>query len=796
MGEMKDDSSLTIHLQCGLTREQINCRYSDLSLRFLKETACLFIERKFPTHGLTNVQDSIMLFRHDYNAKNILVHLETVSEVTDGILLEIFVSGRPIANGAGAADCRPHSYVIHSYKSPTFCDHCGGLLMGLVRQGLHCEYCGLNCHKKCAYNIPNYCSYALARPVMHTQESRDSTMSGVSGHLEVPASQKDHVRLRSPSRSSTSIRPPIIDEIMTNRVKVPHTFIIKSYNKPTVCKYCNKLLKGLFRQGLQCKDCKTNCHEKCAQSAPADCAGEPPSMASPTAVGQTDSTSDSGSTHNFDMTDMEQEVPSQHQNTPPAPHHETRGDQITVRRIHQTMKTGPKEVLPSLKEGWVVHFTSKNPTRLNHYWKLTSKYIVMYQSNIDQSVYNKIYLDKIFTIDPGVQYPAPHTFQLRTNNMVFYIGDKPQSSAAEEWAIRIKKSLMPIGRAEGVERRDKLFAALEDVFAYYQIFPDGVLGAGQFGVVYEATSRPTGKQVAIKVTDKPRLSEKEAIRMKQEIEILRSLNHPGVVNVDGFFENQQHVFIVMEKLCSDMLKFILATEKKRLPERMAKFFTYQILTALGYLHAKKIAHCDLKPENILLTSESDFPQIKLCDFGFAKIIGEQSFRKSLVGTPAYLAPEALTRNKRYNRLIDMWSVGIIIYVSLAGVFPFNENEDISDQIKNAAFLFPPNPWSEISETAIDLIKHVVVVEIKNRFTVYKAIQHRWFLDYQMYADLRKLESDVGVRYLTHEVDDARWEEYRRSRNLPGFAPAQPDYASVNYEDSDNEGSDMDEDMNL
>lgn len=291
-------------------------------------------------------------------------------------------------------------------------------------------------------------------------------------------------------------------------------------------------------------------------------------------------------------------------------------------------------------------------------------------------------------------------------------------------------------------------------------------------------------QVAVKVTDKPRLSEKEAMRMKQEVDILRGLDHPGIVTMGGFYENPQNVFIVMEKLSSDMLKFILSTEKKRLPERMAKFFSFQVLTALGYLHSKKIAHCDLKPENILLTSDSDFPQVKLCDFGFAKIIGEQSFRKSLVGTPAYLAPEALTRNKRYNRLLDMWSVGIIIYVSLAGVFPFRENEDLADQIKNAAFLFPADPWAEISEAAIDLVKHLVVVEIKNRFTVYKAAQHRWFLDYQMYADLRKLESEVGARYLTHEVDDVRWEEYRKSRNLPGFAPAQPDYFNSNYEDSE------------
>lgn len=145
--------------------------------------------------------------------------------------------------------------------------------------------------------------------------------------------------------------------------------------------------------------------------------------------------------------------------------------------------------------------------------------------------------------------------------------------------------------------------------------------------------------------------------------------------------------------------------------------------ALRHLHFKNIVHCDLKPENVLLASAEPFPQVKpagkcrrklsgsacgltrcaylpplqvkLCDFGFARIIGEKSFRRSVVGTPAYLAPEVL-RSKGYNRSLDMWSVGVIVYVSLSGTFPFNEDEDINDQIQNAAFMYPPTPWKDIS----------------------------------------------------------------------------------------------------
>lgn len=117
-------------------------------------------------------------------------------------------------------------------------------------------------------------------------------------------------------------------------------------------------------------------------------------------------------------------------------------------------------------------------------------------------------------------------------------------------------------------------------------------------------------------------------------------------------------------------------------------------------------------------------QVKLCDFGFARIIGEKSFRRSVVGTPAYLAPEVL-RERSYNRSLDMWSVGVITYVSLSGTFPFNEQEDINDQIQNAAFMYPQNPWKEITAEAIDFINNLLQVKTRKRLTVDKALCHTW-----------------------------------------------------------------------
>jgi protein kinase D len=183
-----------------------------------------------------------------------------------------------------------------------------------------------------------------------------------------------------------------------------------------------------------------------------------------------------------------------------------------------------------------------------------------------------------------------------------------------------------------------------------------------------------------------------------------------------------------------MLEMILNRKPARLTERVAKFVTYQILVALELLHSRHIAHCrliqtrlciistrsysivlgDMKPENILLTENVEYPHVKLCDFGYAKIIGENSFRKSLVGTPAYsrmlltnsritaytvrciLAPEVKQR-KVFNKSMDMWSMGVIVYVSLSGVFPFEEDRDIYEQIRNSNFMFPSDPWETVTE---------------------------------------------------------------------------------------------------
>lgn len=150
---------------------------------------------------------------------------------------------------------------------------------------------------------------------------------------------------------------------------------------------------------------------------------------------------------------------------------------------------------------------------------------------------------------------------------------------------------------------------ITEINQLYQIYPDEVLGSGQFGIVYGGVHKKTHRSVAIKVIDKLRFPTKQEAQLKNEVAILQNLQNHGVVNLERMFETPERIFVVMEKLKGDMLEMILSVG--RLNERVTKFIVTQILVALKHLHSRNIVHCDLKPENVLLSSDAEFPQVKV-----------------------------------------------------------------------------------------------------------------------------------------------------------------------------------------
>uniref|UniRef100_A0A452TKH1 protein kinase C n=1 Tax=Ursus maritimus TaxID=29073 RepID=A0A452TKH1_URSMA len=750
----------------------------------------------FPECGFYGMYDKILLFRHDPTSENILQLVKTASDIQEGDLIEVVLSASATFEDF---QIRPHALFVHSYRAPAFCDHCGEMLWGLVRQGLKCEGCGLNYHKRCAFKIPNNCSGVRRRRLSNVSLTGLSTVRTLL-FLFIKKKKKNEGK-RIPSYIG---RPIQLDKILMSKVKVPHTFAIHSYTRPTVCQYCKKLLKGLFRQGLQCKDCRFNCHKRCASKVPNNCLGEVTingDLLSPGAesdVVMEEGSDDNDSERNSGSVSKNISLPKYFDFSSPST-----SNNIPLMRVVQSVKHTKRKSSTVLKEGWMVHYTSKDTLRKRHYWRLDSKCITLFQNDTGSRYYKEIPLSEILSLEPAkpsaliLNGANPHCFEITTANVVYYVGENvvnpssppPNSSVltsgvgadvARLWEMAIQHALMPVipkgstvGSGTNSHRDISVSISVSncqiqenvDISTVYQIFPDEVLGSGQFGIVYGGKHRKTGRDVAIKIIDKLRFPTKQESQLRNEVAILQNLHHPGVVNLECMFGAFfLRVFNVMEKLHGDMLEMILSSEKGRLPEHITKFLITQILVALRHLHFKNIVHCDLKPENVLLASADPFPQVKLCDFGFARIIGEKSFRRSVVGTPAYLAPEVL-RNKGYNRSLDMWSVGVIIYVSLSGTFPFNEDEDIHDQIQNAAFMYPPNPWKEISHEAIDLINNLLQVKMRKRYSVDKTLSHPWLQDYQTWLDLRELECKIGERYITHESDDLRWEQYAGEQGL-------------------------------
>ncbi|XP_036592828.1 serine/threonine-protein kinase D1 isoform X3 [Trichosurus vulpecula] len=832
---------ISFHLQIGLSREPVlllQDSSGEYSLAHVREMACSIVDQKFPECGFYGMYDKILLFRHDPTSENILQLVKTASDIQEGDLIEVVLSASATFEDF---QIRPHALFVHSYRAPAFCDHCGEMLWGLVRQGLKCEGCGLNYHKRCAFKIPNNCSGVRRRRLSNVSLTGLTTVRTTSAELS-PSPQDDALLdtsnlqpQKSPSESflgrekrsnsqSYIGRPIELDKILLSKVKVPHTFVIHSYTRPTVCQYCKKLLKGIFRQGLQCKDCRFNCHKRCAPKVPNNCLGEV-AINGESDVVMEEGSDDNDSERNSGLMDDMEESMVQDSEAAMTGCHSDNGDgsvcenisslkyfyfspspstsnNIPLMRVVQSIKHTKRKSSTVMKEGWMVHYTSKDTLRKRHYWRLDSKCITLFQNDTGSKYYKEIPLSEILSLEPAKTFSLipsganPHCFEITTEHVVYYVGENvvspsspPPSNSilnsgagtdvARMWEMAIQHALMPVipkgappGSGPSLHRDISISISVSncqiqenvDISTVYQIFPDEVLGSGQFGIVYGGKHRKTGRDVAIKIIDKLRFPTKQESQLRNEVAILQNLHHPGVVNLECMFETPERVFVVMEKLHGDMLEMILSSEKGRLPEHITKFLITQILVALRHLHFKNIVHCDLKPENVLLASADPFPQVKLCDFGFARIIGEKSFRRSVVGTPAYLAPEVL-RNKGYNRSLDMWSVGVIIYVSLSGTFPFNEDEDIHDQIQNAAFMYPPNPWKEISPEAIDLINNLLQVKMRKRYSVDKTLSHPWLQDYQTWLDLRELECKIGERYITHESDDLRWEQYAGDQGL-------------------------------
>lgn len=261
------------------------------------------------------------------------------------------------------------------------------------------------------------------------------------------------------------------------------------------------------------------------------------------------------------------------------------------------------------------------------------------------------------------------------------------------------------------------------------------LGDGSYGSVFLGTHKVTGQVRAIKQIPKSRIRDPE--RMESEISIMRNADHPNIVKLYEVFEDPRFVYLVME-CCSGGELFNHIIEKKQLSEKEAAHLFHELLSSIRYLHNSNIVHRDLKPENLLFGSNPNTGGIlKLCDFGLAKIFtaNDAAFR-TRAGTPFYIAPEILT-GTGYGKACDLWSCGVILYITLCGYPPFFARTDagIMERVRMGRFNFDRSEWSSVTEQAKDLIRNLLVLSVDTRFTVEQALAHPWISDNDVLPDV-------------------------------------------------------------
>jgi calcium-dependent protein kinase len=273
-----------------------------------------------------------------------------------------------------------------------------------------------------------------------------------------------------------------------------------------------------------------------------------------------------------------------------------------------------------------------------------------------------------------------------------------------------------------------------------------VLGEGAFGEVRLCTHRESGEKRAVKVLKKVDMEQEEIDAMLNEINILKGVDHPNIVKIYEYFEDAKRFYIVTQhieggELFDSIIKFGTFSEHD------AAVLTRQMLSVISYCHNKNIVHRDLKPENIMLESEKSYEDIKIIDFGTAQVFDPSKHLKEQIGTPYYIAPEVL--NKKYGKECDLWSSGVIVFILLSGIPPFNgvTDNEIMAQIKKGKFNFNAKVWNSVSAEAKDFIIQLLTLDASKRPTAEQAMQHPWLVK-QSKVEVNEEQTKDALAHLT------------------------------------------------
>jgi len=247
----------------------------------------------------------------------------------------------------------------------------------------------------------------------------------------------------------------------------------------------------------------------------------------------------------------------------------------------------------------------------------------------------------------------------------------------------------------------------------------GVLGEGSGGKVHLCSNIYTKEKFAIK---SEKITKGSFHQWKRELGILRSLRHDNILPMRGVFESGGSVYMMMDYMeGGDLLDNL--HRKKKYTENEARRIMTGILKAVDYCHKSNIVHRDLKPENVLIDR---WGEIKVADFGLSTRISRPHSLTTKCGTPSYTAPEIL-RGEPYGKSVDLWSVGIILFIILSGYHPFPETSDAENNtlIIRGCYSFYEKYWQDISFDAKILVGDLINVIPHRRLTAFEALNSSW-----------------------------------------------------------------------
>ncbi|XP_064896375.1 serine/threonine-protein kinase SIK2 isoform X3 [Columba livia] len=254
---------------------------------------------------------------------------------------------------------------------------------------------------------------------------------------------------------------------------------------------------------------------------------------------------------------------------------------------------------------------------------------------------------------------------------------------------------------------------------FYDI--EGTLGKGNFAVVKLARHRITRSEVAIKIIDKSQLDVVNLDKIYREVQIMKMLDHPHIIKLYQVMETKSMLYLVTEFAKNGEIFDYLASHG-RLSESEARRKFWQILSAVEYCHGRKIVHRDLKAENLLLDNNMN---IKIADFGFGNFYKSGEPLTTWCGSPPYAAPEVFEGQQYEGPQLDIWSMGVVLYVLVCGALPFDGPTlpILRQRVLEGRFRIP----YFMSEECEHLIRRMLVLDPSKRLTIAQIKEHKWML---------------------------------------------------------------------